>query len=84
MTSETCLQCSHVYLTVCAECIEGYTLQSETNECLKCPEGCKDCLSMNFCSECEAGYYPALDKNGEATGSCEPCESPCYECHKSS
>lgn len=48
-----------------------------------CPQGCEKCTDGEFCRECSDGFYAQV-VNGEHTGSCMKCDSPCYGCMGSS
>ena len=49
-----CYQCDD-NLSGCAKCLIGYFRSNAA--CSPCPSGCKSCLSNNFCTEANDGYY---------------------------
>ena len=52
-----CLQC--VNADVCLNCIVGYTLNTNSSKCVKCPQDCRECdwKNITICTACRVGMY---------------------------
>ena len=80
------------YNTCVETCPNKFTkVKNEINECIKCKEECSKCISQDFCTACEEGYYLIIDLGlcvkacpssyfVEDNSLCTLCPKECKEC----
>ncbi|CAD8119053.1 unnamed protein product [Paramecium sonneborni] len=66
---------------ICQSCVDGYVLNTNTNQCQQCPNGCQNCQISNTiapysltCNTCANGNYIDID------GNCLGCPFYCKSC----
>ncbi|CAD8094805.1 unnamed protein product [Paramecium primaurelia] len=84
----TCIQSQDQNGLICQSCINGYVLNTNTNSCQQCPNGCQKCTITGTitpyilsCNTCADGNY--IDSNGNCQGcpfDCKSCDSK-YICN---
>ncbi|CAD5118963.1 DgyrCDS7634 [Dimorphilus gyrociliatus] len=75
---QNCDDCSNPALT-CTRCPAGYTIKSDGQKCLPCPDNCLSCnnteAEKTVCLECKPSYW--LKSSDKV---CEKCPNNCATC----
>lgn len=72
LLTKSCLQpaCTACVNDTCSICVDGYTLDPVTSECVQCPLYCEICTPNRTCIFCSSMFF----KN--SSGECQPCGMP--------
>lgn len=81
--SSNCARCNISETSQCYTCPMGWYLNGST--CVKCMDGCSECISAKMCVMCSSGYIQT--QSGSVNGNmgtgllnCTLCLSPCATC----